>query len=1295
MYHLSKETLYFADYIIEKLLNLGVLTVILFKNLKSLSQLSHQNAVILYLAPGYTLGDRSINFAYKISFLNFFGVKKMKKSIISFSIFILSLICCYNTYAAPIAGSPEGSFCPSGQTVCGGVCVSNVCSSVKTFNTATCTCKCSSNCPATGQIQDSNTCACNCPSGQTVVAGLCCPGSMPYNVGGTCSICNAVGRSKVTGSTEPDGCCPTGQVFEVGACRAPCTAPNNIRWSDATCHDCPQDKYKTNGQCCLAGQIYEIGACRAPCTAPNNIRWSDATCHDCPQDKYKVNGGCCPAGYDYLGGSCRAPCGGATPYRWNSDYACHDCPEGAYKTNGQCCVNGLVYEAGACRTPCTGSTPYRWSDNACHECPQDKYLVKGQCCPAGYDYLGGSCRAPCGGSTPYRWNSDYACHDCPEGAYKTNGQCCVNGYVYEVAACRLPCGGANPYRWADGSCQPCPQNNYRTNGACCPAGQVYEAGACRAPCGGTTPHRWIDGSCHECGQGGYPTNGGCCLAGYVFEVGMCRLPCGGANPYRWGTDGSCQPCPLNTYKTNGACCPAGQVYEAGACRAPCGGTTPHRWIDGSCHECGQGGYPTNGGCCLAGYVFEVGMCRLPCGGANPYRWGTDGSCQPCPLNTYLSNGACCPAGQVYEVGACRAPCYGVYPYRWSDGLCHECPQNQYRTNGQCCPGGYVFEVWACRLPCGGAYPYRWGDGLCHDCPEGNYRTNGQCCPGGYVFEAGACRIPCPPTAPYRVASNGTCSACQYYLGTLEYCFEANKKATKKHNFNAEGIQCNSGKALTLDPNANQLSCIDAILASCPANAEAINANIKVNTTGVSKNTRVVGNDTPDASFSGDNIYGDDAILACFSKIADQAKGSPAGTTYGILQKSFTDSNEAEDGWKGNTIFVMDNNCQGVALPPGARTCGKVDVYAYVSPISLLLDSNFDIDSETSVVNFPLNMGKADKWYTWKASKKAPLLVYDPRHQGQITSATQLFGEWTFGGKKSASLNNKLAQSTKWANGYEALATMDSNYDGKISDSELESLALWFDENGNGISEKGEVRSLKESGIISLFYKTDKTDPLTKNIFANIGFERMIDGKIETGRSVDWYGEEANSSLESGIRQQLLNTLEGNQQSSNRTESFIAKESKEQAKTENPATTTNEPDKISGVWDWKMENSLNEKLRKEGMTTHGSLILKNKANIIQGASLIEAPIVNREGKIFSYMVMTPLKGTVTKQKEAEQPSIISFEVPGTKAITKNTATLSADAKVMNGTSEMIKMEKGKRTVFKYSWTAKRKEFKKGS
>jgi hypothetical protein len=93
--------------------------------------------------------------------------------------------------------------------------------------------------------------------------------------------------------------------------------------------------------------------------------------------------------------------------------------------------------------------------------------------------------------------------------------------------------------------------------------------------------------------------------------------------------------------------------------------------------------------------------------------------------------------------------------------------------------------------------------------------------------------------------------------------------------------------------------------------------------------------------------------------------------------------------------------------------------------------------------------RLDAW----PSKNAGWLVWDPLCKRHITSGIQLIGSSTFW--------------VFWDNGYDVLSALDDNHDGRVSDKELDGLALWVDENSNGVSESDEVKPLRCYNIKAL------------------------------------------------------------------------------------------------------------------------------------------------------------------------------------------------------------------------------------
>ena len=349
-----------------------------------------------------------------------------------------------------------------------------------------------------------------------------------------------------------------------------------------------------------------------------------------------------------------------------------------------------------------------------------------------------------------------------------------------------------------------------------------------------------------------------------------------------------------------------------------------------------------------------------------------------------------------------------------------------------------------------------------------------------------------------------------------------------------------------------------------------------------------------------------------------------------------------------------------------------------SPISLIIGPGDEVDGRVFLTQFPLNPGKTGMWYQWRASTRAPLLVYDPAHRGAITSAHQLFGEWAFGGKRLAARQQQSItdihpeMSVAWNNGFEALATLDANGDEKISDEELEPLGLWFDENRDGVSQKGEVRTVRQEGVTALFFKPDRQNDRTRSIYVTRGYERAIGGSVVTGLSVDWYGTEGMS------RDQLTATLS--------TLNHMAPNETTQASHLKPAdfgALDPEGMDIDGLWEWRYLDG-----------TYGGILglygLKDEG--IRGFSLIDTTLSDSAKEQLGaehVAAAIPLRGGVVKGNGSQERAI-KFTIYGAgSAHIESTLTISRDGKRLAGKSTTVsglKDEQG--NDLSYSWTAER-------
>lgn len=132
----------------------------------------------------------------------------------------------------------------------------------------------------------------------------------------------------------------------------------------------------------------------------------------------------------------------------------------------------------------------------------------------------------------------------------------------------------------------------------------------------------------------------------------------------------------------------------------------------------------------------------------------------------------------------------------------------------------------------------------------------------------------------------------------------------------------------------------------------------------------------------------------------------------------------------------------------------------VTPLVLSLQAKeglaalIDDDAE---VWFDLDGDDAMETWTW-VRPSTGILTWDPWRTGEITSGRQLFGNATWW--------------LLFADGYRALDTLDDDRDGYVSGLELDGLAVWFDRNGNGRSERGEVVPVEHLPIRALGTRPD-------------------------------------------------------------------------------------------------------------------------------------------------------------------------------------------------------------------------------
>ncbi|WP_159068645.1 calcium-binding protein [Neisseria wadsworthii] len=156
----------------------------------------------------------------------------------------------------------------------------------------------------------------------------------------------------------------------------------------------------------------------------------------------------------------------------------------------------------------------------------------------------------------------------------------------------------------------------------------------------------------------------------------------------------------------------------------------------------------------------------------------------------------------------------------------------------------------------------------------------------------------------------------------------------------------------------------------------------------------------------------------------------------------------------------------------------------IKTIGLGGGANFDHDKS----GFALQTG-------W-AAKEDGLLVLDLNGNGAVDNGGELFGNHTL-----------LADGKPADNGFEALKQYDTNQNGLLDtgDARWGKFRIWQDADSDGVSDSGELKTLSETGIISLNLKYTETDVLDENGNAHKQTSSAIWKDGHTGDAVDvWF-----------------------------------------------------------------------------------------------------------------------------------------------------------------------------------------------
>ena len=192
--------------------------------------------------------------------------------------------------------------------------------------------------------------------------------------------------------------------------------------------------------------------------------------------------------------------------------------------------------------------------------------------------------------------------------------------------------------------------------------------------------------------------------------------------------------------------------------------------------------------------------------------------------------------------------------------------------------------------------------------------------------------------------------------------------------------------------------------------------------------------------------------------------------------------------------------------PGTITCVQVedvtawsDVPACNTPLVLRFDdapvSYHAFDGNQAIAAFaPGGACSSTDWPT----AATPWLVLDRDGNGRIEGGEELFGSGT-----------KLESGRKAEQGFEALAELDDNHDGRIDhqDAAYTRLALWADHDADRRSEAGELTTLADAGISMLsvdFHQRTECDERGNCGRERAAFEFASGLQSRAGEIVDVY-----------------------------------------------------------------------------------------------------------------------------------------------------------------------------------------------
>lgn len=255
----------------------------------------------------------------------------------------------------------------------------------------------------------------------------------------------------------------------------------------------------------------------------------------------------------------------------------------------------------------------------------------------------------------------------------------------------------------------------------------------------------------------------------------------------------------------------------------------------------------------------------------------------------------------------------------------------------------------------------------------------------------------------------------------------------------------------------------------------------------------VGNDTiRDSDGQGSVFLNDQQLTFAKRKKGETAYKDDAGNIYvlngGTLNVNGLTIENFTSGDLGITLDEYDPN------DPLKKAFKKAEVTK--SPIVLDLNGNGIATQDVGNGTFFDYDGNGFAERTGWATSGDGNLVRDLNGNGKIDNGTELFGDRT-----------QLKNGQTAANGFVAMADLDSNGDGKLDslDTAWSELKVWQDSNQDGVTDVGELKTLAELGIESIAtgYTTNTSTDANGNIHQQQGSFTKTDGSTALAEDV-WF-----------------------------------------------------------------------------------------------------------------------------------------------------------------------------------------------